>query len=164
MGLNQGAQPIISYNYGAGNFERFFKTYKLGAIVATLITTCAFIVGEFFPRSVVCLFAEEEELIEYACRGLRIMVCVFPLVGFQMMSVGFFTAIGKAKKAIFLSLTRQLVFLVPLLILIPMFMGTDGVWMSMPISDFLSVLTTGTLVFLQIRTFKLHPETLKPTV
>lgn len=81
-----------------------------------------------------------------------------------MMSVGFFTAIGKAKKAIFLSLTRQLVFLVPLLILIPMFMGTDGVWMSMPISDFLSVLTTGTLVFLQIRTFKLHPETLKPTV
>ncbi|MDO4462217.1 MAG: MATE family efflux transporter [Bacteroidia bacterium] len=162
MGLNQGAQPIISYNYGAGNFERFIKTFKLGAMVATAITTCAFLVGEFCPRVVVKLFTTDEELIEYSCRALRIMVCVFPLVGFQMMSIGFFTTIGKAKKAIFLSLTRQLVFLVPLLIFIPMFMGTDGVWISMPISDFISVLTTGALVYLQIRTFKRHPETLQP--
>lgn len=92
------------------------------------------------------------------------MVCVFPLVGFQMMSVGFFTAIGKAKKAVFLSLTRQLVFLVPLLTFLPMCFGTDGVWMSMPISDLLSVGTTGIMVYIQLRQFRLHPESLKPTV
>lgn len=164
MGLNQGAQPIISYNYGAGYYERFLKTYKLGAIVATGITCCAFVVGEFFPRSVVCLFTTDGDLIDYSCRALRFMVCVFPLVGFQMMSVGFFTAIGKAKKSIFLSLTRQLVFLVPLLTFLPMWFGTDGVWMSMPISDLLSVLTSSTMVYLQLRQFRLHPESLKPTV
>lgn len=164
MGLNQGAQPIISYNYGAGHFSRFFKTYKLGAMLATGITFCAFIVGEFFPNTVVSLFTDDEELISYACHALRIMVCVFPLVGFQMMSVGFFTAIGKAKKAVFLSLTRQLVFLVPLLTLLPMYFGVDGVWMSMPISDLLSVLTTGTMVYLQIRQFHKHPESLRATV
>lgn len=164
MGLNQGAQPIISYNYGAGHFSRFFKTYKLGAILATGVTCCAFIVGEFFPYAVVSLFTDDEQLISYACHALRIMVCVFPLVGFQMMSVGFFTAVGKAKKAVFLSLTRQLVFLVPLLSLLPMWFGVDGVWMSMPISDLLSVLTTGTMVYLQIRQFHLNPESLRATV
>lgn len=164
MGLNQGAQPIISYNYGAGHFSRFFKTYKLGAILATGVTCCAFIVGEFFPYAVVSLFTDDEQLISYACHALRIMVCVFPLVGFQMMSVGFFTAVGKAKKAVFLSLTRQLVFLVPLLSLLPMWFGVDGVWMSMPISDLLSVLTTGTMVYLQIRQFHQNPESLRATV
>lgn len=164
MGLNQGAQPIISYNFGAGHFSRFFKTYKLGAILATGVTCCAFIVGEFFPYAVVSLFTDDEQLISYACHALRIMVCVFPLVGFQMMSVGFFTAVGKAKKAIFLSLTRQLVFLVPLLTFLPMWFGVDGVWMSMPISDLLSVLTTGTMVYLQIRQFHLNPESLRATV
>lgn len=164
MGLNQGAQPIISYNYGAGHFSRFFKTYKLGAILATGVTCCAFIVGEFFPYAVVSLFTDDEQLISYACHALRIMVCVFPLVGFQMMSVGFFTAVGKAKKAVFLSLTRQLVFLVPLLSLLPMWLGVDGVWMSMPISDLLSVLTTGTMVYLQIRQFHQNPESLRATV
>lgn len=164
MGLNQGAQPIISYNFGAGHFSRFFKTYKLGAILATGVTCCAFIVGEFFPYAVVSLFTDDEQLISYACHALRIMVCVFPLVGFQMMSVGFFTAVGKAKKAVFLSLTRQLVFLVPLLSLLPMWFGVDGVWMSMPISDLLSVLTTGTMVYLQIRQFHQNPESLRATV
>ena len=151
MGLHQGIQPIVSFNFGARQFERFLKTFKLGVICATLITFSAFIAGELFARPIVKLFTTDEQLIEYSCHAMHIMVVVFPLVGFQMVSIAFFTAIGKAKKAIFLSLTRQLIFLIPMLLILPPFFGTDGVWMSMPISDMLSVVTVSIMIYFQIK-------------
>ena len=108
---------------------------RLTIYAATIITTCGFLVGELLPTFVVSAFTTDNELIRLASQGLRITVLVFPIVGFQMVVSNFFQCIGMAGKAIFFSLSRQVLFLIPGLIIFPTFFGTTGVWMSMPISD-----------------------------
>ena len=156
MGITQGMQPIAGYNYGAQQFDRVTRVLKLSIYGATAITTLTFLVGELLPDVAVRLFTTDEGLISRAAEGFRIVVLFFPIVGFQMVTSNFFQSIGMANKAIFLSLTRQLLFLLPCLIILPTFMGAAGIWWSMPISDLTASLVAGVLLYKQFQNFKYH--------
>ena len=140
MGVNQGMQPIAGYNYGAQKFDRLLRVLKLAMISATCVTTSGFLVAEFCPRLCVRLFTDDVQLTSLSINGLRILMAAMPIVGYQMVITNFFQSIGMAKISIVLSLSRQLLLLLPLLILLPPYFGIDGVWMSMPVSDTLSAL------------------------
>ena len=154
MGLNQGMQPIAGYNYGARQFERVSRVMRLTIYAATIVTTCTFLTGVFIPEFIARAFTSDTELIHQAGHGLSLLVLAFPVVGFQMVTVNFFQSIGLAKKSIFLSLTRQLLFLIPLLLVLPHFFGQTGVWMAAPISDALSSLLAGWMLYKQFQLFK----------
>jgi len=138
MGLTQGMQPIAGYNFGAKQIDRVNKVLKYTILLATCVMTAGFLIGEFFPHAVASIFTKDETLIELAVPGLRIVFLFFPIVAFQMVTGNFFQSIGMAKKAIFLSLSRQLLFLLPFLIIFPQFFGVSGVWYSFPVADSLS--------------------------
>lgn len=121
MGLNQGMQPIAGYNFGAQQYARVSRVLKLTIIFATVVTTSGFLMGMLIPELVVSIFTSDEELIAISARGLRVVVMFFPIIGFQMVTSNFFQSIGMASKAIFLSLTRQMLFLLPALIILPRF-------------------------------------------
>jgi Na+-driven multidrug efflux pump len=129
---------------------------KLTILCATCVTTTGFLVGMFIPRLAVSAFTTDETLIGLSANGLRIILMCFPLVGFQMVTSNFFQSIGIAKKAIFLSLTRQVLFLLPCVLLLPLWLGADGIWWSMPISDLLASVTAAVLLYRQLREFKRH--------
>ena len=158
MGLNQGMQPIAGYNFGAKQYERVTKTLKLTIIYATGVTTFGFIIGMLFSDTVVGIFTSDAELIELSAKGLRIVVMFFPIIGFQMVTANFFQSIGMASKAIFLSLTRQMVVLLPCLLILPRFFGAAGVWYSKPISDLLTSLIAGTMLVWQFRKFRVQAQ------
>ncbi|HPH53633.1 MAG TPA: MATE family efflux transporter, partial [Bacteroidales bacterium] len=128
--------------------------FRLTVFWATLITTLGFLVGMFFPGVAVSLFTRDPELKSIAMRGLRIDVCLFPIVGFQMVTSNFFQSLGLARRAIFLSLSRQLLFLIPCLAIFPGFFGVDGVWMSMPVSDAIATIVAAVMLSSLIRTFR----------
>ncbi len=154
MGLNQGMQPIAGYNFGAKNYHRLISVLKLTLVCATCITTTGFIIGEFFPRLIVKIFTTDQELIDKAVKGMR-LICIFlPLVGMQMVTSNYFQSIGKASKAIFLSLTRQLIFLLPFLLILPKFFGINGVWLSMPFSDFAACIIAGVLLYNEMNKYR----------
>lgn len=134
-GLNQGMQPILGYNYGAKQFSRMWKTLRYGIITGTIITTLGWVMFVFFPDQVVRIFSDDATLNSIASNGLTITGLLFPIVGGQIVITNFFQAIGKSKISILLSLSRQMLFLVPGIIILPYFYGTDGVWISMPVSD-----------------------------
>lgn len=154
MGINQGMQPIAGYNYGARQFKRVYKVLRLTIYAATLVTTLAFVAGEFIPELLARAFTTDDELIRQAANGMRYLVAIFPIVGFQMVTTNFFQSIGKAKISIFLSLTRQLIFLIPFLLILPNFLGQQGVWISMPLSDLLSSIVAGWMLYRQFKEFK----------
>ena len=154
MGLNQGMQPIAGYNFGAQQYARVSRVLKLTIIFATVVTTSGFLMGMIIPDLVVSIFTSDEELIAISARGLRIVVMFFPIIGFQMVTSNFFQSIGMASKAIFLSLTRQMLFLLPALIILPHFFGAAGVWYSMPVSDLLASLVAMVMLVSQFRKFK----------
>ena len=165
MGLNQGMQPIVGYNYGAGKYDRVIKVLWMTVGWATLIMSAGFAVSELFPYAVVRLFVSEDgggdavALIDMAAHGLKIIMMMFPVVGFQIVVGNFFQFIGKAKRAILMSVTRQMLFIVPLLLVLPDRWGTDGVWYSMPIADGVSVLLAAVLLVLQLRKFRREMKT-----
>ncbi len=154
IGLNQGSQPIVGYNYGAGNYHRMFETLRLGVIIGTILSSIGFIIGMFFPHQVVSLFTSDKELIEIAAVAQRITVAVFPIIGFQIVISNFFQSIGKAKMSIFLSLTRQFIFLIPAILVLPVFWGLNGAWASMPVSDGLSSIVSFVTFMVFYRKFK----------
>ena len=154
MGLNQGMQPIAGYNFGAQQYARVSRVLKLTIIFATVVTTSGFLMGMLIPEKVVSIFTSDEELIAISARGLRVVVMFFPIIGFQMVTSNFFQSIGMASKAIFLSLTRQMLFLLPALIILPRFFGAAGVWYSMPFSDLLASLVALVMLVRQFRKFK----------
>ncbi len=154
MGLNQGMQPIAGYNFGARQFNRVDKVLKLTIFCATAIMTLGFVVAELFPRQLVMIFTTDEELIQHSISGMRIVFMMFPIIGFQMVTSNFFQSVGMAGKAIFLSLTRQLLFLLPCLLILPDFFQTNGIWMSMPVADALSSIVSFFMLYSQIRKFK----------
>ncbi len=151
LGLNQGMQPIAGYNFGARQFDRVTSVLKLTIFLATGVVTLGFLLGELFPHAVASIFTSDKELIEIAAPGLRIVMLVFPLVGFQMVASTFFQSIGMAGKAIFMSLTRQVLFLLPGLLIFPIFFGVKGVWYSMPAADTLSALVAIYMLTVQYR-------------
>jgi putative MATE family efflux protein len=154
MGLNQGMQPIAGYNYGARQMSRVMTVLKLTVFFATIITTLAFLVGELIPGLVTRIFTTDEELINLSVYGLRITLMFFPLIGAQIVIANFFQSIGMAGKAIFLSLVRQALVLIPCLIILPGFYGLTGVWASMPVSDLAACIVSTGMIFYQIKKFK----------
>jgi len=146
MGFNQGMQPIAGYNFGARQYGRVRKVFLLTAAWATGVTTLGFIVSVFLPEASAKIFTSDPILVEKASRGLRIMNVVFPVVGFQMVTTNLFQCLGMVKKSIFLSLSRQLLFLLPCIYILPVVLESEnGVWSSFPISDMLSAIVTAIL-------------------
>lgn len=157
-GFNQGMQPIVGFNFGARQFGRVTAVYRLTVFCAVCVTTFGFLLGHFFPHWVAGIFTTDETLLNVAELGLKTALLAFPIVGFQIISSGFFQYIGKPQKAILLSLTRQLLFLLPLLAILPGIYGAKGVWISLPIADVLSAILAAVLIFFQLRKMKLHPD------
>ncbi|GHT22810.1 MATE family efflux transporter [Bacteroidia bacterium] len=153
MGLNQGMQPIAGYNYGAKRFERVSAVTRITILWAVGITVFGALTGELFPHFIVGWFTTDVELIDKSVYGLRIVFAAFPLVGFQMVVSTFFLSIGKPKIAIFLSVTRQMLFLVPFLLILPHFFQILGVWISLPISDFIAFVLAAILFIRTKRLF-----------
>lgn len=153
MGFNQGLQPIAGYNYGARQYKRVKKVFVLTVQCELVVTTVLFLISEFCPEFAVGLFTNDEDLITLASHGMRLTGLAAAVVGFGMATSNFFQSVGMVKKSIFLSLTRQLLFLLPVLYLLPGFMGQDGVWLSFPISDFLNFLVSLILVVPLMRKF-----------
>lgn len=151
IGVNQGMQPIAGYNYGAMKFDRMMRVLKYAVICGTCVTTVGFIVGQFFPEQCVRLFTSDETLISLSVHAMRLTTVSFPIIGFQMVVANFFQSIGKAKVSVFLSLSRQLVFLIPMLLVLPTLYGVDGVWYSMPVADTISALVTTIIMYLFMR-------------
>ena len=152
IGISQGAQPIIGFNYGAEHFDRVKKTLLLATVAATVLTTFGFAVTMLLPTQIIRLFDPDDPvLIQIGTRALRICTLMLPIVGFQIISSNYFQAVGKAKTAMFLSLSRQVLLLIPCLLICPRFFGLDGVWMSLPISDIGSSVLTGVWLFLELR-------------
>ena len=146
MGFQQAMQPIAGYNYGAKAYDRVTKVLKITIALATCVTTLAFVIGEFFPEYVALIFTSDAQMIEMAVIGMRYNCLLFPIVGFQMVTGSFFQSIAQPGKAIFLSLSRQLLFLVPFIIIFPHFWGINGVWISLPASDLVSSIITSVLL------------------
>ncbi len=148
MGFNQGMQPIAGYNFGARQYGRVREVYVKTAFWATIVTTAGFIVSEFLPDAAVNIFTNDPILEEKAARGLRMMNPVFPIVGFQMVTTNLFQCLGMVKKSIFLSLSRQLLFLLPCIYILPPILESEaGVWYSFPISDTVSAIITAILAW-----------------
>ena len=154
MGFNQGLQPIAGYNYGARQYKRVREVFWLTAKWEVLVTTLCFLIAVFIPEAAVRLFTNDTELVGLASKGLRVMNSGFALVGFGMVSGNFFQCLGMVKKSIFLSLSRQLIFLLPLIYTLPLWLQETGVWISFPISDTLSVVVSAILIFNILNKFK----------
>jgi Na+-driven multidrug efflux pump len=157
QGLNQGMQPIVGYNYGAKNYARVRKAVFMTICCGVVIATLGFLLGELVPETIAHAFVDsskggdEQLMVTAAAQGMRLVLIMFPLVGFQVVVGGFFQYIGKAQLAIFMSLTRQLLFLLPLLWFLPRTLGAYGVWISMPIADSASILLAAVLFVWQMR-------------
>lgn len=156
MGLNQGMQPIVGYNFGARQYPRMLKAFSITAIVASAVMGTVFLLGEIVPEYMIRMFTHDEVLIDFSIVPMRIIVAAMWLVGFQMVTGNFFTSIGQAGTAIFLSLTRQVLYLIPLTLLLPLAFESpiDGVWWSLPISDAVSALTALIMLAIHLRQYK----------
>ena len=148
IGVTQGMQPVIGFNYGALLFDRVRKTLRYALIAGVSIMTFGFLLSQLFPSAIVGMFTDNHELMNLSKFGLRVTCLMFPLAGCQIIITNFFQSIGNAKVSIFLSLSRQLLFLIPFLLILPRFWGITGVWSSMPMADFISFMTTiGTFMY-----------------
>lgn len=151
LGICQGMQPILGYNYGQGKLDRLFKTLRLAAVTAVIITTIGSIIGAVTPRAIASAFMQDEAQIQCAIICLRITTLGFWMVGFQIVSTNFFQSLGMAGKAVFLSLTRQIIFMIPLLFILPPHFGLNGVWSAFPICDVVSAIIAGLMLWWQVR-------------
>lgn len=149
MGINMGMQPIAGYNFGAKKPERVMEVYKLSIIWATVITTIGFILAMAFPYKIVSAFTTDSQMRELSTNAMKLVFLAFPLVGFQVVTSNLFQSIGKAGTAIFLSLSRQLIFLLPAILILPSFLGTNGVWIALPVGDTLAFIVTIVVILTQ---------------
>lgn len=157
MGLNQGMQPIAGYNYGAKQYDRMLRSFSLTCFYATCVMGVVFLLGECCPRLVTQMFTHDLDLINLTILPMRIICSTMLIIGFQMVTGNLFTSIGRAGKAIFLSLTRQVLYLIPLAIFLPYLFVNEpilGVWWSIPISDILSAITAAVMLVIELRHFR----------
>jgi putative MATE family efflux protein len=143
FGFSQGMQPIVGYNWGAKQYKRVVKAFTLTVIFATLVTTAGFAISMIIPKHIARTFTSDAELISLTTNGIRLYLLAFPLIGFQMVASYLFQSIGKARISIILSISRQVLFLVPLLFILPLFWKLNGVWCASAVADFLSSVFTG---------------------
>jgi len=157
MGLNQGMQPIAGFNYGARKYSRVKEVFRKTATLACVVTVLGFLVTEIFPHATVGIFTSDRELLDLSARGIKIMNIMLPIVGFQIVASNLFQSLGMVKKSIILSLSRQLLFLLPCLYFLPLAFGDKGIWMSYPVADAMaSILTVILLVRLLKKLGKLN--------
>ena len=154
FGVNQGMQPIAGYNYGAQKLDRLMRVLNLSIIAATAIMVVGWLIAMFLPYYCARMFTTDKQLIDLGIKAIRVVMFCFPVIGFQMVITNFFQCIGKVKISIFLSLSRQLLFLVPLIGVLPLFFGVNGVWVAMPISDSFSALFALVMMVRYMRMFK----------
>lgn len=153
IGLNMGMQPIAGYNFGARKNARVYSVYKKTVAAATLVTTAGFAFAMLFPTAIASAFTENKALISQSVKALHYVMLMFPLIGFQMVTSNFFQSIGKASLAILLSMSRQLLFLIPFLLVFPRFWGETGVWTAIPCSDFCACLIAAGLILKKRKEF-----------
>ena len=158
MGFNQGMQPIAGYNFGAKLYHRVTEVTRLTMRWAVGVASVGFLLCQLTPEVIIGLFTTDQVLIDIASKGLHIVFAVYPIVGFQMVATNFFMSIGMSRKAIFLSLTRQLIFLIPCLIILPPLMGQIGVWISIPIADVMAASVTAFMLIRQFKKFKMERQ------
>lgn len=151
IGICQGAQPIIGYNYGARLYKRVKKTLKTAIAVATIHSVAVSVLMQSIPHFFIQMFSDDSEIVAIGTHGIRIYLLMMPVVGFQIMSAHFFLAIGKAGKSLLLNMLRQVIILIPLLIILPWFFDLDGVWASVPLSDITSASLTAIFLVVEIR-------------
>ena len=146
FGINQGLQPILGYNYGAKNYQRVEAAWRIGVAIATGIVLLGFVLVQAFPQAIIRLFSTDPLILNMGSQALRTYLAILPFLGFQIISTIYFQSIGHARTAMFASLMRQVIFLVPLYLILPRFLGLPGVWMASPIADGLSVVVTAILI------------------
>ncbi len=158
IGLNQGLQPIISFNFGARKFDRVKKAAFMGAGIATAITTSGFLLVRFFPTLLISMFNRTPQLVEFTKPALLAWMLCMPIIGFQIIFSNFFQAIARPGVAIFLTLTRQLIFLIPSIIILPRIWGISGLWYAAPLSDALAAMLTGVWFYFGIKGLQKHAD------
>ncbi|MCC6124763.1 MAG: MATE family efflux transporter [Pirellulales bacterium] len=160
FGLNQGAQPIIGYNYGARQFDRVKKALLVAILWACAVTAVGFAVVMIFPAQVIRLFdPDNDKLVELGTHAMRVSMLMLPIVGFQVIGASYFQAVGKPKMSMLLSLSRQVLLLIPAVLILPEFFGLDGVWAALPTADACSSILTGTCLYFELRHLqKRHEE------
>ena len=146
MGLNQGMQPIAGYNYGARQYSRVKQVFWMTAKWATVVTMICFLIAILIPKVATGVFTHDDELLSIAARGLTILGLGLPTVGFQMIATNFFQSLGMVKKSVILSLSRQILFLLPALYALPLWIGDTGIWLSYPVSDVLSFILSAIML------------------
>lgn len=156
IGINQGMQPIAGYNYGAKKFDRMMRCLNLSILSATAILTFGWALAMLFPEAMARVFTKDASQIALAARGIRVNMLVFPLIAFQAVITNFFQCIGRVKISIFLSLSRQLLFLLPLAFSLPLIWGLDGVWYSLPVSDSIAAVVTAFIMWHYMRNIKAY--------
>jgi putative MATE family efflux protein len=165
FGINQGVQPIIGYNFGAKLFHRVKRVFELALFASTIICILGFIVVMLFSEQMVQFFEKgNEELLYIGSRALRIYMLLLPLVGFQVVNAAYFQAIGKAKNAMILTVTRQVLFLIPAILILPHFFALDGVWMAGPVADGMSAILSGIFLYNEMRILKRREKEIIPVL
>lgn len=156
FGITQGAQPIIGFNYGAKKYDRVKETLKLAIIAATVVVTFGFVISRLFPEQLMGLFNRtDKELIQLGAHAMKIFLIFLPIIGFQIVGANYFQAVGKPKQAMLLSLSRQVLILIPALLILPRFFGLEGIFWAGPISDVIATILTGIFIFRELKTLKM---------
>ena len=158
IGINQGMQPIAGYNYGAKKFDRMMRCLNLAILSATAVMTFGWTLAMLFPEAMARVLTHDVTQIALSAQGIRINMLLFPIIGFQAVVTNFFQCIGRVKIAIFLSLSRQLLFLLPLILVFPLLWGLDGLWASLPTSDGIAALVAAWVMWRYMREFRTKKE------
>ncbi len=161
IGINQGMQPIAGYNYGARKFDRMMRCLNLAILSATAVMTFGWLMAMLFPELMARVLTHDTTQIAMSAKGIRINMLLFPIIGFQAVVTNFFQCIGRVKIAIFLSLSRQLIFLLPLIFVFPLLWDLDGLWASLPTSDGIAALVAAWVMWKYMREFRVQPQQLK---
>ena len=160
IGINQGMQPIAGYNYGARKFDRMMRCLNLAILSATAVMTFGWLMAMLFPELMARVLTHDTTQIAMSAKGIRINMLLFPIIGFQAVVTNFFQCIGRVKIAIFLSLSRQLIFLLPLIFVFPLLWDLDGLWASLPTSDGIAALVAAWVMWKYMREFRVQPQQL----
>lgn len=154
FGLNQGSQPIIGFNYGAKKYDRANKAFKISALISIVILTAGWILVQLSPETVIGMFNKDPKLMDISVNGIRIYLFMLPIIGISITGSNYIQSVGKAKIATVLSLLRQVILLIPMIMILPSFFGLNGVWYASPISDFLSTAITAYILYRELKSYK----------
>ena len=156
MGISQGMQPIIGFNYGAKQYHRVIEVLKLGLIAATCLSISGFAIIQLFDSKIISLFNQNPDLIIMGAKGMKIVLAMLPILGFQLIGAQYFQAVGKAKHAVFLSMSRQVILLIPLIIMMPNLFGLMGAWIATPLADLGAAIITGIFLLKELRKLRIN--------